>query len=139
MRDPEFIALRNKVLIGLIIFIIFLVLIILILHRFLGNYSGKVYDDVINDKTFVLLQVSNDCEMCESVEMVLDEHDIKYEVLTMSPKDRHEDVYRKLGINASTIKAPALFYIKKGEVVSYLSDIDSQNELDGFINNYLGG
>ncbi len=139
MRDPEFIALRNKVLIGLITFIVFLVLIVLVMHRFLGNYNGKVYDDIVKDKTFVFLQVSNDCEMCESVEMVLDEHDIEYEVLTMSLRDRHKDVYQRLGINATTIKAPALFYIKKGEVVSYLSGIDNQNELDGFIKNYLGG
>lgn len=139
MRDPEFVALRNKVLIGLIIFIVFLVLIIMVLHRFLGNYSGKVYDDVVTGKTFVFLQVSKDCEMCESVEMVLDEHDIKYELLTMSPKDRHDDVYQRLGIDTKTIKSPGLFYIKKGEVVSYLSGIDNQNELDDFINNYLGG
>ena len=86
MRDPEFISLRNKVLIGLGIFIVFITLIIMIMYRFLGNYSGKVYEDVVADKTFVFLQVSDNCKMCDSVINVLDERDIKYEILTMSLK-----------------------------------------------------
>lgn len=139
MKDPELIAIRNKVLIGLAIFIVFITLIIMIMHRFLGNYSGKVYEDVVNDKTFVFLQISEKCEMCDSVKLVLEEHDIDYQILTMSPKDRHEDVYRVLDIDSDNVVAPSLFYIKKGEVVSYLSDIDNEDELNSFIDNYLGG
>lgn len=139
MRDPEFIALRNKFLIIASIFLVFSVLVIIIMFRFLGNYTGKVYDDVVDNKTFVFLQVSDNCEMCDSVKLVLDDNNIEYEILTMTSKDRYKDVYRVLDINSDNIKAPSLFYIKKGEVVSYLNDIDSQDELDEFIKNYLGG
>lgn len=139
MRDPEFVALRNKFLIGLVIFVVVITLLIMIMYRFLGNYSGKVYDDVVADKTFVFLQVSNKCEMCDSVKNVLDEKGIEYQILTMSLKDRHEDVYRVLKIDSKNVEAPSLFYIKKGEVVAYLSGVDNQDELDSFIKNYLGG
>ena len=139
MKDPEFVALRNKVLIGLAIFIVFITLLMMVMHRFFGNYSGKVYENIVADKTFVFLQVDSKCDMCDSVKLVLEEHDIDYQILTMSPKDRHEDVYKVLGIDSDNVIAPSLFYIKKGEVVSYLSDIDNENELNSFIDNYLGG
>ena len=57
----------------------------------------------------------------------------------MSLKDRHEDVYKVLKVDSRNIKAPGLFYINKGEVVSYLSDIEKEDELNDFIDNYLGG
>ena len=139
MRDPEFIVLRNRFLIGLVIFIVFITLIIMVFNRFYGHYSGEVYDMISDNKTLVFLQTSNDCELCDSVKDILDKNNINYEEVTMSLKDRHEDIYRLLDIDSKKITPPSLFYIKNGDVVSYLNNISSENEVNDFIKNYLGG
>ena len=139
MEDQEFDSLKKRFLIGLVIIIVFVSLCIIILNRVFNNYDGDIYKDVKNNKTLVILQVSNNCEMCDSVKIVLEDRNIEFEELTMSYKDRHEDVYRLLGVESKNIKAPALFYVKKGELVAYLNDIKSDNELNMFIDNYLGG
>lgn len=139
MKDPEFIVLRNRFLIGLAIFIVFITLIVMIFNRFYGHYSGEVYDMISDKKTVVFLQTSNDCELCDGVKEILDKENINYEEVTMSLRDRHKDIYRLLDIDSSKITPPSLFYIKKGEVVSYLNNISSENEVNDFIKNYLGG
>ena len=139
MEDQEFNSLKKRFLIGLGIIIIFVSLCIVILNNIYNNYDGDVYKDVKDHKSLVILQVSKNCEMCDSVKMVLEDNDIKYEELTMSYKDRYEDIYSLLGIDYKNIKAPALLYVKKGELIAYLSDIKSDTELNMFIDNYLGG
>ena len=58
MKDPEFIVLRNRFLIGLAIFIVFITLIVMIFNRFYGHYSGEVYDMISDKKTVVFLQTN---------------------------------------------------------------------------------
>ena len=139
MEDQEFDSLKKRFLIGLVIIIVFVSLCIIILNKFFNNYDGDIYKDVKKNKTLVILQVSKNCEMCNSVKIVLEDRNVEFEELTMSYKDRYEDVYSLLGVDSKSIKAPALFYVKKGKLVAYLSDIKSDSELNMFIDNYLGG
>ncbi len=139
MEDQEFDSLKKRFLIGLVIIIVFVSLCIIILNKFFNNYDGDIYKDVKKNKTLVILQVSKNCEMCDSVKIVLEDRNVEFEELTMSYKDRYEDVYSLLGVDSKSIKAPALFYVKKGKLVAYLSDIKSDSELNMFIDNYLGG
>ncbi len=137
--EEETIVLRNKIIIGVIVGLIFVILVFMVAHNLWGNYTGKVYDKIVDNETFAFLYTTDKCKMCDSVRNVLDENNIEYDLLTMSNKDKHEDVFRKLDLDSSKIKAPSLFIIKKGELVSYLNDIDNETVLNSFIKNYFGG
>ena len=127
MNDPEFIEMRNKFLISLLIVGVFATLFIVFLFRLVGTNSN-VDNKVLQKKDILVLVVDNKCARCDAVKEVLKENDIKYSIL-----DRYKDIYQKIGLD-DEITTPCILSIKKGKLDSYLDNIDDQTVLEEYLN-----
>ena len=131
MKDPEFVTLRNRFLISILIVIIFASTLIAFMVRMLSN-TDTVYRKIVTGDTMYILLVSKKCNRCQAVQDVLDENEISYYVLDNN-SNSIKNIYSKIEME-DDIKVPCLLHIGKGKLDSYIDDIDDKTLLEEFIN-----
>jgi len=131
MKDPEFVTLRNRFLISILIVIIFASTLIAFMIRMLSN-TDTVYRKIVKGDTMYILLVSKKCNRCQAVQDVLDENEISYYVLDNN-SNSIKNIYSKIEME-DDIKVPCLLHIEKGKLDSYIDDIDDKTLLEEFIN-----
>lgn len=132
MKDPEFIEMRNKFLISLLIVSIFAALFIVFLFKLIGTNSN-VDNKVLQNKDVLVLVVDNKCARCDAVKEVLKENNIKYSILDRYKDNKTKYIYQKIGLD-DEITTPCILSIKKGKLDSYLDNIDDQTVLEEYLN-----
>ena len=132
MNDPEFIEMRNKFLISLLIVSIFAALFIVFLFKLIGTNSN-VDNKVLQNKDVLILVVDKNCARCNAVKEVLKDNDIKYSILDRYKDNKTKYIYQKIGLD-DEITTPCILSIKKGKLDSYLDNIDDQTVLEEYLN-----
>ncbi|MBQ9018741.1 MAG: hypothetical protein IJ097_00315 [Bacilli bacterium] len=136
MKDKEFIKLRNKFLLDVLIVLIFIIPIIFILkNKIIGNES-KILKTIKKEEKVVLLIKSKNCKKCDKSEKVLKDNKIKYIVLNKDTNIDYEKIIKKIDIKKDNIVSPTIIYIENQKVISFLTNIKTEKELEDFINSY---
>ena len=134
MKNEEFIELRNKFLLGVLVALVVTVpFLLFFVNRYLGSRSS-IMEAYNNKKTFtVLVYKSSDCNYCSIIKSRLKGLDIYYlEYDIDKPKDK-ERTFKKFGFSEKSIVVPALIYVKDGESVVRTFDIKDEAMIDEFI------
>ena len=134
MKDPEFIELRNKFLLALLVALIFSVPIFFILKNNLVP-NNSIEDKIKNNKSIILYVVEDNCNNCNKIKKYLDKNKIKYNMLNKN-SNKYQRVMNIIGVNNENIISPAILYIEETKLNSYIVDIKSEKEVENFINSY---
>ena len=138
MRDPEFIELRNRFLIGLMVALFVGGLLIIIFYRSLISERSKVYNQLRSDDTVLLFVEDNNCDRCIQIKNILDNKRVEYYIYNRDSDVERDSIEKVLKIDNYSIEIPALMYVKNGKVKSFLSDAEDIEEINDFIDNYGG-
>lgn len=131
MRDPEFVQLRNRFLLGVVISLCLAVPLILFFYK---SYMGSSAINKINKKEdFVLLITSNDCSECKKVGDILENNDVKFSKMNVSITKDSNLVMKKLGITNNREVYPIVVYIKNGKMVANLYVENNEKEVEEFL------
>lgn len=131
MKDPEFIQLRNRFLLGVVISICLAVPLMLFLIKSYG--ASNVATKLNKKEDFVLLVTSNNCDRCKSVGKILDNKDIKFSKMNVSTTKDSDMVMKKLGITNNREVYPIIVYIKDGKMVANLYVENNEKEVAEFL------
>lgn len=134
MKNEEFIELRNRFLLGILVALVITVPFLLF---FISRYTGSTADviDAYNKKeTFtVLVYKSSDCDKCSMIENKLKNLDIYYLEYDLDNPKEKENTFKKFGFKEKELIVPALIYVKEGVTVVRTFDIEDENSVDEFI------
>lgn len=136
MNDPEFIKLRNRFLIEVLVVLIFIIPIIFIFVNKFSLGGSKIIKSIKKNETFAVLLVSPEYENCAKVEEMLSNNNAKYYKLDISNKNRYADFLKALSITKDEVIVPTLMYIEEGKLYATLVDIQDEEELNAFVENY---
>ncbi len=139
MKDPEFIELRNKFLIGIVVSLIFTVPIFLVFYNRITPNTSKIINKIKKEESFFLLVTEKNCKKCNEYQRIIDNYLINYEVMNKNKDKNYKNTIKLLGIEESDVEIPCLIYIDKGKLISSLPNIKSEEEFNTFISNYIGG
>lgn len=132
MKDPEFVQLRNKFFIGVIISLAIAVPLIIFLYK---SYASSDVLTLINKKeTFTILVTSNDCDNCELVSDILDDYDVDYKKLNRDKTKDYNEIMKKLDIENKREVFPIIVYVEDGNMKANLFDISSEKMVSEFLN-----
>ena len=70
MRDPEFIELRNRFLIGLIVSLFIGVLLFLFFYNSYNFHDRDVYNEITDSDKIIVFVEDNDCLKCDNLKNV---------------------------------------------------------------------
>lgn len=143
MKDPEFIMLRNRFLLGLAIALLIAVPVLLLVINRYGNTSTNLEKKIKNKETFVVILTKDKCEQCRDVEEVLqekvvDEKKINYIKIDFYKSEKIGELLDKeYYLNTDKLTFPILMYYEKGKMDSYLENVSANEDLDKFIERFI--
>lgn len=134
MNNEEFIGLRNKFLLGIVVALIITVpFLLFFVNRYKVNKS-EVIKSYNNNETFsVLIYKSSDCEKCKMIRKKLTSLNIDYLEYDLDKEMNKEIAYSKFGFSESKLKVPALIYVKDGVSVVSVLDVDTEESIEEFV------
>ncbi|MBQ6323415.1 MAG: thioredoxin family protein [Bacilli bacterium] len=136
MNDPDFIDLRNKFLLSVLIIIVFLIPTILLFVNKFDVGSSKIVKKINKKETMLVFITSPDCKKCKKIENILSNNDVKYYKLDASKKFEYQEYLQELSITRKDVVIPTLMYIEEGSLYATLVDITDGEDLNSFIENY---
>lgn len=131
MRDPEFVELKNKFLIGMGLVILFAIPIMIFLINTYGN--SNVLNKINKKDSFTILVTSKDCDNCSMVNSTLKKNDVKYVKLNSSTNKNYEEIMRKLTIENKSNEFPFIVYVDEGVMKANLFSIESEKDVVEFV------
>ena len=135
MKDPEFIELRNKFLIGLGVVLLFCIPLFIFIFRNFNNEKSDISKELKEDKSVLIFIESNDCSKCSLINDALKEYGLKYYILNSDRSSEYEEIITSLDLDKNVVVAPAVIYVQNGEMYSNIVDINNVDELDDFMKN----
>ena len=139
MKDPEFIELRDKFLKGLGIVLIFIIPFIIFMVKKFNVEDSKVIKKINNEENIVLFVENAKCSTCESIEKILNNLNVEYEIINSSTSKDYKSVLKKLDITTTDIAVPTIIYIEEGKVNTILPSIETEEEITSFVDYYKLG
>ena len=136
MKDEEFIILRNRILIGLLIVIIFAIPTFFVIKNKLLVKETSIIKQINNKENFVILVTKENCTNCKDYEKELKNLNVEYSTLKKDTSESYTKVLDKLSINENDIIPPTIIYVEEGILKSTLVDIKNNNEIKEFVDNY---
>ncbi len=133
-KDKEFINLRNKFLLGFLIFAVFATLLYLIFVRQF-SLARPISSKMKKDETFLVFINGNDCENCNEIEAYLKDKKVEFEQLNELSSEA-KTILEENNFDTKKSITPAVLYIKNGKLYANLVNINSTIELELFIKNY---
>ena len=128
--------LKNKVLLGVFIFIIFFIPVLAVFMTKFGGVENKIIEKVDKEESFVVLFTKTECDYCKETKEVLKDNNINFEEVKTDSERYYGTIIRKLEISKNDIVEPTVMIIKKGKQKSSLVDINNKNELELYLKNY---
>lgn len=132
MRDPEFVELRNKFLLGLGVAILFAIPIFFFVVRQFRDPTSDVSKMISKKETMLIYFYSSSCSYCSRVQDVLDYKKVSYHFYDISATD-YDEVLRKLGLSKEVVEVPALVYVKDGKMVGNVMKIQDEESVLDFL------
>ena len=136
MRDPEFVMLRNRVLIGIFVSILFIVPICFFIKNKLLVTDSDLEKSIKKQEDILILFIEDKCSKCKSYEKKLIDLNVNYFVLNKSTKKNYKTILYKIETNDDEVIPPTLIYVREGKVYSTLVDIKSNNELETYLSKH---
>lgn len=136
MRDPEFVMLRNRVLIGIFVSILFIVPICFFIKNKLLVTDSDLEKSIKKQEDILILFIEDKCSKCKSYEKKLIDLNVNYFVLNKSTKKNYKTILYKIETNDDEVIPPTLIYVREGKVYSTLVDIKSDNELEKYLSKH---
>jgi hypothetical protein len=136
MRDPEFIELRNKFVIAVLVILVFgIPFLIFITKKFMVETS-PIITGINKEETMLVYVEKADCKKCKTVEEILKEYGVKYYKLNSTADRNYFTVLHKIGVTTTDIDEPTLLHIEEGKFYASLVSINSKEEMLNFLLTY---
>lgn len=131
MKDPEFVQLRNRFFLGVIISLAVAIPLIIFFYK---SYANSDVLNLINKKeTFTLLITSNNCDNCKLVKDALDSHDVDYKKINRDTTKDYDTIIQKLQIENKREVYPIVVYVEDGSMKANLLNISSSEMVGEFL------
>lgn len=134
MKDPEFVKLRNRFFFAIFIGLLFTIPLLIFISKTYS--SSNILNKINRGKTFSVLVVDQNCEMCKTVEDVLDSNNVDYLVLNKSTNKDYDEIMNKLTIVNKRNRFPIIVYVKDGKLNAYLTNITSEDLVNQFLESH---
>lgn len=136
MQNPEFILLRNRFLIALLVALIFTIPLTLLFINKFSNKPSRIIDSINNKESIFILVTENNCEKCQETENIMKENNIDFILLNKDTEEKYDSIIKKIDIPNDELTPPTIIYIKDGIINSKLVN-SSQTEIEEFLNFYV--
>ena len=136
MNDPEFRQMVNKAIFIVSVVLVFTIPLFFVFKNKLLISESNLLKDITNKKEMMIYITENNCKKCNTLKKELDKKDIEYELINKDKSKDYNKIIQRLGLDSSNIYSPTLIYIEKGELISYMVDIESKEYLKEYLNNY---
>lgn len=133
MRDPEFIQLRNRFLMALVIALIFTIpMILFVVNRF-NEKPSKIIEKINKKENIIVLVTEENCPSCINNKNILKDNNVSfYEINKDDDKNTYEIILRKISMSKSDVTPPTVIYIEEGTLYSSLVN-PSEEELKSYL------
>jgi len=136
MNDPEFRQMVNKAIFIVSVVLVFTIPLFFVFKNKLLISESNLLKDITNKKEMMIYITENNCNKCNTLKKELDKKDIEYELINKDKSKDYNKIIQRLGLDSSNIYSPTLIYIEKGELISYMVDIESKESLNDYLKNY---
>ena len=117
MNDPEFIMLRNRFLIGILVALIFIMpLFFFFKNKIISNED--IIREIRNKEKIIILVVENNCIECKNYQQKLNNNDVDYMKVNKIKDKDYELILNELNISSDDITTPAIIYVKNKKVAN---------------------
>ena len=118
--DQDFIALRNRIVLAVLVAIVFTIPLIIFIFNKFGNNSSLILNSLNKKENLVLLVTKEECKSCEDSENLLKKQKVNYTLLNKDQETNYEKIIRKIGISDDDIIVPTIMYVEEGLLYSSL-------------------
>lgn len=118
--DQDFIALRNRIVLAVLVAIVFTIPLIIFIFNKFGNNSSLILNSLNKKENLVLLVTKEQCKSCEDSENILKKQKVNYTLLNKDQETNYEKIIRKIGISDDDIIVPTIIYVEEGLLYSSL-------------------
>lgn len=136
MNDPEFKEMVNKAIFIVSVVLVFTIPVFFIFKNKIMITENKMSKDIRNGKTVLLYVTENRCNICKIIKKELDDKNIEYEEINKDKENDYDIIIEQIGLRSSNTTPPALIYIEKGKLISYVVNIESKEDLDTYLKKY---
>ena len=136
MRDPEFVELRKRFGIGILVILVFAIpFLIFITKKFMAETS-PIINGINNEQSMIVFVEKANCDDCKIVENALNEYGVEYYKLNSSSERNYKTILHKINITTTDIDEPTLLYIEDGKFYAALVSIKAREEVTNFLLTY---
>lgn len=128
--------LRNKVLLGVFIFIIFFIPGLAVFMTKFGRVETKIIEKVDKEESFIILFTKTECDYCKEAKEILKNNNIKFEEVKTDSERYYGTIIHKLEISKNDIVEPTVMIVENGKLYSSLVNINNKNDLESYLENY---
>ena len=139
MRDPEFVALRNRFLLGVVATLIIIIPLLVFFINKYGDSKSSVIKAIEKKEDIVVLVSNKECDFCLNVEAVLKDNNIEYIIFDKVKEDKYEEILRKLEFSDNYVTVPGIFTLKKGKLDLTAMNLESTDDVLEFVDFYEDG
>ena len=139
MEDPELIELRNKFLLGIVVSLIIVIPFFFFFYNRLIPKEPKIIQKIKEEDSMLILVTKDYCGKCNTYQKSLKEKEISYEIVNSDKTVNYEEILSTLDIVKEDIEVPSLIYVKEGQTVAILADIQNEEEMFTFIDHHMEG
>ncbi len=132
MHDLEFIQMRNRFLLALVITIIFIIPVcILVINKF--SSKSLLLKNIEKQKNLVIFLTNKECSNCELYKDVLDQNNVPYFELDVDTDTDFKEIMFRIQMASEYAQAPGIIYVEEGKMFANMVDIKEKSELESFI------
>ena len=133
MRDPEFIALKNRFLVALAITAIFIIpMSIFVVNKF-STAKSELLQNINQEKSLVIYIMKSKCSECDTYKKVLDDNRVSYFELNVEKDSDFKEIMLKIEMPSKYATVPGIIYVTNGKMYANIVDIKSTEELNVFL------
>ena len=136
MNDPEFIDLRNKVLLGIGICLVLFVPFFFFIRNHLIVDESTIIKRINNNDTFIIFVTDKKCKDCKKYKKTLKNNKVDYNIINIDKDKNYKKILKELDIESTEITPPSLIYVNEGQPFATLVKIGDEEGLQTFINNF---
>ncbi len=136
MKDPEFIALRNRFVVALIITIIIVIpLGLFVITRF--SNQSTILKSIKNKDDVVIFITSNKCLECPNIKTVLDSYHVSYIELNKDTDKSYSEIMQKIQMATQYVQSPGLIYLEEGQLYANYMNLTESKTKDFIASHHL--
>ena len=131
-NNEEYIKFRNGILVVFAVTLVCVAFIILLFGKGIGTPISK---KMKSRESFIIYITSADCENCDKIKKFLGEKNVSYEEI-YETSSQAKKIFKNYDFVVDESISPAVIYVKKGKIYSYLVNLNDTEELGEFIDYY---